>query len=632
MTHQRRAARYADAELRSRFPHIETEILEISPFEHVIFVPADQLDALDFRETFQNSIAMAASKVNLTNDRPDKFTKIEQVDERSWGLARDLHVITRSDMTIEIEARFPSFPAIFDSEFNDDGSMTFFYAADSRHRDEPIVADFINSVVDYRKCTLEPRQPQVSSHTASDSPVHDEESMEYQPLSIRRERRTIPDFVEGAEQFWFANVGKIAAGEYVERVSEFRQADGSRAYLDAAMPTVSLRQLLLLFDEIYMQPPVEDGARGLQQFLAENHIASDDFMKLVEAGRVKLAFSQLEERSDHGFVMEVASIDRDAILSRRELGAIVLNDMARIESEFILTRPEMAPFVRKFIKDFGAEFGGAEALSQAMLFPRYAKRNWARWIEKRGAVGIEPGGQGGQFAEAFKQNRDKDIRLEAWYFGNEVHIAQALGAIYIPHTPHDSYVGSWIDPARLMANRLSFFRNFNTRFAASWAETERNKFQPDAVIRPIELFHFPDEDIIPISDFIEVTKRPSVRRKGLTLYSRMAELSSDLRDEEIKRLRLEQYKHLRRAQILSNSKECISIGTDFTMFALGNSIPPFSSGLAFITEIGRKILKIEKIDRILDHFAADLNARLGRNEDVDFLAKTSGVAKLISKK
>lgn len=86
MTHQRRAARYADAELRSRFPHIETEILEISPFEHVIFVPADQLDAVDFRETFQNSIAMAASKVDLTNDRPDKFTKIEQVDERSWGL------------------------------------------------------------------------------------------------------------------------------------------------------------------------------------------------------------------------------------------------------------------------------------------------------------------------------------------------------------------------------------------------------------------------------------------------------------------------------------------------------------------------------------------------------------------
>lgn len=631
MTHQRYAARYADAMLRSRFPHIETEILELNPFRHVIFVPVDQLDATAFGETFRHSIAMASSKVNLVNERPAKFTKLEQVDEKSWGISRDIHVITINDLKIEIEARFPDFPIICGDEFNDDESMTFFYAADTPHRDELDVVAFINSVVDFRKCTLKPRLNLTSQTGTPNSRDENEQTIDYRPLSVRRERKSVPAFVEGAEMFWFQNIGAIASGGEIERISELRRADGSRAYLNAAMPSLSLRQLLLLFDEIYMQPPFEAENYNLRQFLAENRITSDDFMKLVEAGRIILAFSQPEERTDYGFITEISSIDRRSILSRRELGALVLNDMAKIENEYIFTQSDWAPFVREFIRDFSKDLGGTEMLSQTILFPRYAKRNWASWIEGRGAMGIEPNGQGGQFAQAFERIQNKDVRVEAYMFGQEVHIAQALGATYIPPTPHDSYVKSWIEPSRLMADRLSFYRNFNTRYAASWAETQRRKFQPDAIINPIELFQFSNEDIIPISEIIEATKKPSTRRKGLTLFSRLSDLPPEIINEEIKKLREEQRKRLGLSNIFDKSHWLISVGTDLSMFALGISMPPFFSGLSLISEIGRRICNTENIDQVLDYFIADLNAQLGRNEDVDFLVKTSGVAKLISK-
>lgn len=630
MTHQRCAARYADAKLRSRFPHIETEILEIDPFDHVIFVPADQLDATAFREIFSNSIAMATSKVDIVNERPANFKALEQVGENSWGSSRDFHIITMNDLMIEIEARFPNFPTISGSEFNDDGSMTIFYAADTQHPDEIDVEEFVGSVVDFRKVRFEASQRQAPSTSSPNNKELDEQAIDFLPLSIRRERNALPNFVEDAEKFWFQNIDAIASGGEVKRLSGLRHADGSRAYLNAAMPSVSLRQLLLLFDEIYMQPPFEAGGYDLQRFLADNRISSDDFMELVQAGRVKLAFSQPEERSDYGFITEVASIDREAILSRRELGAFVLHDMAMIEREYVFTQSEMAPFVRELVRRFGEDFGGAEALSQTLLFPRYAKRNWASLIQSRGVMGVEPNGQGGQFARAFEQTHNKNIRPDAYLFGQEVHIAQALGAIYIPHTPHDSYVGDWIEPARLMVDRLSFYRNFNTRYAASWAETQRLKVQPEAVLRPIELFQFPDDDIIPISEIIEATKKPSVRRKGLTLFARLAELSPEQRNDEIQALREKQYKRLGLTKVVARSHWLFSVGSDLSMFVLGSSIPPFFSGLSLISEIGRRLFETEEIDRVLDYFAADLNTQLGRNEDVDFLSKISGVAKLIS--
>ena len=139
-----------------------------------------------------------------------------------------------------------------------------------------------------------------------------------------------------------------------------------------------------------------------------------------------MAFSQPEERSDYAFVEEIYQLNPLSIISRRELAALILNDTAQIEREYILCRPEMGPSVRQFIKDYTESGGDGEAVARNLLYPRYAKRNWVSWFENRGALGVEPTGLGGQFSEAVERIQNKDVRIESYLFGQNIQIVHTI--------------------------------------------------------------------------------------------------------------------------------------------------------------------------------------------------------------
>jgi hypothetical protein len=101
-------------------------------------------------------------------------------------------------------------------------------------------------------------------------------------------------------------------------------------------------------------------------------------------------------------------------------------------------------------------------------------------------MGVAAFSQGSIFAEQVHAATGRDFRLEALVTSDEVHTAHVLNATLIP--PMQEMRG-WIEPRRLVGDRLNFYRSFNSRIAAAWAVNERRKEERVRIIPPLPLFN-----------------------------------------------------------------------------------------------------------------------------------------------
>jgi hypothetical protein len=175
-----------------------------------------------------------------------------------------------------------------------------------------------------------------------------------------------------------------------------------------------------------------------------------------------------------------------------------------------------------------------------------------------------------------------------------------------------------------MGNALNFYRSYNTRIAAAWVGNEKRREARVGIMPALPLFEF-DPDV-PIQEFHEATALGSTRTKGRALFSRLAELPSKLRQEEIQRLSAELRKQKARESGHLVSFETLEDVSPVIELAGGIAAPPFFAAKNVIQRIREVCRRNKNIDQLVQKVEADLFSSVGSNQDLDFLSRIDRVA------
>ncbi|CCV08454.1 hypothetical protein MESS2_750003 [Mesorhizobium metallidurans STM 2683] len=438
---QRPAIRRLDLRLRAEFPHVSTEIHELAPNRHLIFAPREQLDASTFAPVFADQYRMIGDRVEFTNERPPASTLIEPLRDDQIGSELEGLTFTRPDLQSVLAGKFPTLPPMTLLREGQRGELRISFETEIPSELVEPVRTFIERslrgrplVIDVAAASPEPVPP--ASSTKARRVIQSIEGLSFKPIY---KRPHVPSFVAREEEWWFNNLENLFEGRLSPRSFAFTRDAGMACYVHSTVfPQIDLRQLLLAYDTIYLEPPLSVGPPGHPSFWDTQNLGREDLLKLVAADRVRILHSQPEERSDLGLLREAQEANPDGVIGRRQSAALMIAHVVETANEYLLAQPSLAGEVQELIGRIASEMGGPiDEVARSLLYPVRARRECLQPLMDRGLMAYDGLGQGKAFAEAFQRVRGKDVRLEAGSFGSSIHKAHMLKATFIPQMPHE---------------------------------------------------------------------------------------------------------------------------------------------------------------------------------------------------
>lgn len=601
--------RRIDALLRSRFPHLVTDIYEVKPNEFVIVVSAETQVVDEIAEEFQRSIRFAHVAVTLSNSVPSSFVKqIPSLSEyESIGTMIGLPV-TLIDLQNLLLSRFPEVDIV--SVVGRDIAVIILVAQEP----DPETCQWMIEFVE----TLGISVP-VDIQVSDDSEAPADTPKDGNPMSIwaSRLRPKSPSYVVDDERFWFDNIGEIAANRF--GLNQFPGiVDGMyRCYFDFSLGEsdyLNLRHALLLYDEVWCSLPLREYQ---ESFLARQRITKDDLLEIVEGGRLKFVTTQPEERLDCRLLESIHERDNCAILGRRTTAALLVADTVRSCEQSFLSNPDFIPLISVASEILAERLSVSRTgLLEVMLWPLVSLRGGLSGL-------LHIGSKGGpciSLAEAVSrlvhEEKKIDVQFEAMIVGEPVHLGHSLDAtVFGPLDEHPAQ----LNMKAFLGHLLNLYRCFNEKLGPAWTKNERRRVAGERILPPLPLFNF--DPAIPIREFLDDTALSSTRAGGRSLYERLASLPAHERAAEIKKLDAE----LRRLGCKQTGFS-ISLDTFDTLTSMALGI----GGVEKIFRYGKLAMEhARRKSAGIDQLMAQLSRAIGRNEtsqELHFLSRVQRVA------
>lgn len=621
---QESMVRRTDVALRAAYPHLVTRIFELAPHRYVICFSKEQLHASTVSEYFQKSIRPVAVAIELANGVPSNYLSELAViaDDR---LARGLEgfSFTHDEIGDILLSRYPDLPLLLRAP-NRNNPITFVFESALTPEQERNVRAVLEGIMPGWPIAITtervPAMPEPSAAVRDMIASH-------RVLDVRphRLRPNAPAFVREDEAFWHEHVDAIFEGRLLSLPVPETADAGMACYIDASsFPQIDLRQAVLVYDTIFFAPPLADRPDGQDGFWQQQRVTRDDVLKLIEAGRLRLVLSQPEERTDTLFLRAAHERNPSAVIGRLRAAAIAANDIVQTCNEYTFARPDLTRQVGELASLLAQDSKvPAEVISRLLLWPLHARRACLAPLMRRGLMGVANFSQGSILSDELKSALGNDYELEAVATSVGVHVAHTLNATLIPPTKE---MAGWLEPRRIVGDRLNFYRSFNRRIAASWAENERRKERRVRILPPIPLFDFTKR--APIEDLIAATSLSSTRRQGRALVTRLAELPANQREAAMDRLCQEFYdlgvRRGRRSLVVDSASDIVDIAST----AMSVSMLPIKGAWATLQRALALARKVPALDSLVDALEQDMNDLRGRNSDLDFLSKVNRVAEL----
>ena len=609
--------RRTDVHFRAKFPHLETRIFEIEVNHFLIVFESDQLVAGSIEEEFQQTIRPIAHWIDISNEIPEHFLKEvpsikdDEVADRFEGFSYSF-----TDIRDILLSKYPDLPEPRHiREENNPITLVF---------SEQLSSKQIQNVYTFMAGHL-PGWPFKIEIAETDKPYSVPRRQSDSNIDVKpsRLRPHAPKFVRNDERFWYENLETIFAGRLLPTSIQPIDQAGAACYIDGSIfPAMDLRQALLLYDTIYLSPPIEENQTFGSKFWAQQSVTKDDVLKLIELGRVRLLLVQPEERNDIRFLEAAYERNTTGIIGRLTGAAVMAADITQTALDYRLAAPDLRPALLGLIPQVAEDtHTPRDMVSRLLLWPLQARRSCMESLRTRGLMGIGGFGLGQTLGEEIKSITGKDVLLESLVIGTGVHIAHAFRSTLIP--PIKEMEG-WIEPRRIVGDRLNFYRNFTSRITASWAVNERRKEARQILIPPLPLFEF--DKYTKIDDIINLTSRGSTTRKTRALFTRLSDLSPTEREIEINELTRELFemnaRRGRRSAAIDNVNNVVDVGNEL----LDLSQFPFRSTWQILNLIINIARRNRNFDSFVDAIQSDLSEQLGRNSDLDILSKISRVA------
>jgi hypothetical protein len=616
--------RRTDVRLRALYPHLLTRILEVEPHHYLIAFDREQLDADAIQPEFEHSIRPVSVFIRVSNITPSHFVReIQPIPDVAVARGFEGYSFSFADIRDILLSIDPNLPVPHSSP-NENKPITFVFDRPLTSQQEAFVCATVAGILPDWPFAIEvaPPPPESDVQRSARKRTERDQSLEVRPSRLRP---SAPSFVRDDEAFWFENVDALFEGRLSPDFIDPIGHSGISCYLDASVsPQIDIRQAVLLYDTIYLTPPIIDPHFQLPTFWDNQHVTRDDVLELMEAGRVRLVLAQPEERTDPSFLSAAHERNPNAILGRMRSAALLAQDIVHTADEYVLGQPALRKQVGLLAGELSKELNiPIKAASQLLLWPLHARRMCIAPLMRRGLMGVPVFSQGHVLAAEIKSTLHRDVELEALATTVEVHVAHALNATLIPPTQE---MAGWVTPRRIVGDRLNFYRAFNGRIAAAWAVNERRKEAQVRVLPPLPLFKFKRQ--APIRDLIAFTALGSTRRQGRALVNRLSGLPIEEREAEMERLGQELYdlgaRAARRKLVLDN----LSNAKDILALILKIKTLPIKSGLGLLATCLALARRIPALDQLADVLEQDFNAQIGRSSDLDFLSKVERVAEL----
>lgn len=607
--------RRADVRLRSDYPNLITRIFQTTPHQFVITFDKALQDAsrIDFEQ-----IRPVTLQVTISNEIPAAYLR-EILPLSDHELAHNFEgfPFNLTQLFNLVVGRFPELPII---TIQDGGSpmrvIVELSHGISAGREAELLT-FCNGLGAPAPFELKVtgRPLEVGARSNGQLVGHPNDALF---VGASRLRPGVPSFVREDEAFWFENLDRIYAGTIgVDQIPGLAE-DDSRCFLDATVGEhVNLRQLLALYDTVYISPPL---LTGHDEFLGKQALTESDLLALIERGRLKILSTQAEERLKIPFLSAAAERSASAIVGRRTTAALLIADLVQTANEYRLRDETHYPALGELSRVLSEKSGlPANEILEFILWPVQARRAAVWPLLDRGSKGMPAIGMGPFFATFIEKIGNKDLKLECLMVSERVHIGHALNATVF--SPREEPIGL-LALGNAMADALTFFRSFNTQIAAAWVGNMERKEAGKLLLPPLPLFEF--DVAIPIDEVLAATGRPVLRNRGRALFTRLADMSDEQRAGEIQDLNTAFRRYGRQGGLMS--LDTLDTGLSLASLAYGFLWPP----IAGLRSLGSQLLELARkypaLDSLIEAIDTDLFPDGAKRRELDFLSRISRVA------
>ncbi len=614
--------RRADVSLRAAYPNLVTRIFEVAPLSFAIVFDRSLQEASTI--DFANKIRPVTLRAEISNEIPQHYLReIEPIRDSELALHYEGFPFTQNQLFNLIVSRFPHLALAEIGETGNPITITIELTTAIGVGEEKALMEFCSGIgVPASFQTVVTGRTIQQAQEARKGKVH--VSNRFQPdfltVGASRLRPAMPDHLRVDEEYWFNHLDAICAGQIsVEDMPGIYEGD-ARCFVDATIGEhINFRQLLAYYDTIYLSPPLKQGHHA---FLQHQALSQTDLLDLITSGRLKILLTQAEERLDIRFLTAAAERSPTSLIGRRTAAAMLIADVVHTANRYRLNDQshyaELGLFSRAIADQSGIP---ADQVLQFILWPVTARRGAILALLERGTKGILNIGLGPFIATLIKTASGKDLDFEALTMSEKVHIAHAIGATCFPMREEGS---GFHLLANLMGDALNFFRSFNFQSAESWRQNAERQRQGKVLLPPLSILEFDAE--VPIREVLDATESQVMRNRGRALFSRLADMTDEQRDEEIRELSALLRRFGKPSGIMSLDNVDTGIAAVATLAGL--SYPP----LAGLFHIGAQGLAFAKrypaVDRFLETVAADLFRGDPRKRELDFLSRINRVATL----
>ncbi|WP_206240459.1 hypothetical protein [Novosphingobium terrae] len=607
--------RRVDVILRSHYPNLTTRIFELERSRFVIQFPASQQDARAISDYFDHSIRYITLQVTVTNEVPTAYSREIEII-RDGDVARDLagFAFTKFDLINLLAGRFPNISVV---DLLTTRPVNFELTVEGTP-----AAREVKQLEEYLARLKLPARWTISTGAA---PAATPAATSNDALTILATRTTSQGgFAAADERRFFETFDEAPTGNLSRAEILGSDEPATRCLIDCTGGRqVNLRQLLMLYDEVWCVPPRQ---QTLPQFLTDQALTTADLLGAVEAGRLRFVLNY-DQRISPGRLLEEASERRpEAVLGRRMAGTLLLADVGRMAADYRIDDESLFPALRNLANALAPELLiDQHELLRSFLWPQAALRSSVQSVLDRGTKGGPALGLAERLAKRVLASNGSDLMLEAIVMAERTHLAHALGATLIPGMEEPPV---FTILCRAIGEDLNFYAGFNTRIAPAWIGNRDRRARGQLLSEPLPIFTF--ETDVPLLEILQDAGLASTRRKGRALVDRLAELPEALRAEEIRRLKSDLRQRGRRA-----TSSVLSIESGDTLIALASTIfgflyPPTVGMVGIGRNLSEKARRIPAVDAMLDTLAMDTLAIRGGNHDLDFLSRIDRVATLSS--
>lgn len=618
--------RRIDLHLRTLYVEIETIIYKISDTDYRIFIKEFSESVQDLQDKFQRKIRFIGTPVALTVDHILEYKAIippindKEIARNFEGLpmnTSDLYnllLIKFPDINIyKIEGAQPIIIRVYSvDEPTEMGTVSHYISKDQRGK----LLEFLYKLgIATNFEIIEDKLPAIPKLEIAlvDNPV--------QFLNSNKlwDRNT-GEFSYRDEALWFDNIDRIFDGSFKKNDLYFFEPEDYSCYIDYTSGNhIDIRNFLLLYKTVYITPPYE---KNIKEWLKKQRITEDEYLTLVQRGRIKVILSQPEFRYEMGLFNEMYNISPNSVITRRAIAALHQIDVVELADNFLFKEPSDFREMKRFC-EAAAPFLGCtpEIYFEMMTWPIRARRGAFEILNQKGGFATAAYGVN-NFASKFVNGRlGKSYEFEFSVSAENIHLAHALNATYYPFRDDNGFSDAFF--AHTMGIYLNMIK-LSTREHLSLLSKSNDELPTKPLqLNPIDVIEV--NDYMPILEFDNILTENRFYPSGKRLMETLAPLSPEQRQAKINK-----YNELvAKALDKGKSKEFkIDLSTNLILDGVGAVTNFMGLGSAFsILKTGSKAL-VKRIPGFQNVFNQLEDAYYSQPDksNVHFLTKINRVA------